>query len=282
MEKDPAFLWYSKDWLGGTADMMPEEKGVYVDLLSHQHIRGGLPTDTIRLAKLAGIPHDQFMKIWAVIGVKFYENEGLYFNKKLLKIIKSRKEKGWKNTIIGTFASLLRLGKFTKKQYQSLKNQFNPDDFIECEAERLTERLTEWIEERLKSIANANANKKSINYSIDKYSKEVKELYKTVIGFFDEKTRPHTPSQINDWHDTLDKCIRIDGYTADQIKEIVKRTRMDDFWRSNFMSVMKLRQTNKEKVKYIHVFAERMNSKPRKVFGIPQVPRDYKTPQETF
>lgn len=114
------------------------------------------------------------------------------------------------------------------------------------------------------------------------FSEEVKELYNSVVILFEEKTRPQTPAQIRDWHDTLDKCIRIDGYTADQIREIVKRMRMDDFWRSNFMSIMKLRQTNKEKVKYIHVFAERMNSRPKRSFGIPEKQRDYITPQETF
>lgn len=284
MEKDPAFLWYSKDWLTGTAGMMPEEKGVYVDLLSYQHLDNGLPTDTVRLAKLVGIPHEQFLKIWEVVGGKFYEFEGKLHNKKLLKIIKIREEKGWKNTIIGNFAALLRLGKYTKKQYKLLKDQFDPNDFIECEPERITERLTEWIElrlgERSKSIGNGNNNKGSILK--EEYSKEVKELYDNTVILFDERTRPHTAKQIGDWHDTLDKCIRIDGYSADRVREIVKRMRMDDFWRTNFMSIMKLRQTNKQGVKYIDFFDARLKGSTRPAFGIPQVQRNYSTPQTSF
>lgn len=114
------------------------------------------------------------------------------------------------------------------------------------------------------------------------YSSEILELYNSIVVFFEEKTRPHTPAQIAAWHDTLEKCIRIDGYTAEQIREIVKRMRMDDFWRSNFMSIMKLRQLNKEKVKYIDVFAAKLNSKPKSTFGIPKVERDYSTPQTSF
>jgi len=41
MSKDPAFLLYSGDFLNGTADMEPEEVGVYIRLLCYQH---SLPT----------------------------------------------------------------------------------------------------------------------------------------------------------------------------------------------------------------------------------------------
>jgi DNA replication protein DnaD len=115
-----------------------------------------------------------------------------------------------------------------------------------------------------------------------KFSDEVKELYKSTVILFDEKTRPKTKSQVEAWHDTLDKCIRIDGYSADQIKEIVKRTRMDDFWRPNFLSILKLRNVNKSGVKYIHVFASKLNSQPKKAFGIPEKQRNYTIPEKTF
>lgn len=114
------------------------------------------------------------------------------------------------------------------------------------------------------------------------FSIEVKELYNSTVIFFDEKTKPHTPKQIADWHDTLDKCIRIDGYSSDRVREIVKRMRMDDFWRTNFMSIMKLRQTNKQGVKYIDFFDARLKGSVRPAFGIPMVQRDYTTPQTSF
>ena len=68
---NPAFLWYSKDWLEGTMEMMPDEKGVYADLLSHQHQKGSLPNDTRRLAKMAGLNEKDFLKIWKEISKKF-------------------------------------------------------------------------------------------------------------------------------------------------------------------------------------------------------------------
>ena len=116
----------------------------------------------------------------------------------------------------------------------------------------------------------------------DGFSAEVNQLYDSTVVLFDERTRPHTPKQIYDWHDTLDKCIRIDGYSADRVREIVKRMRMDDFWRTNFMSIMKLRQTNKQGVKYIDFFDARLKGSTRPAFGIPMVQRDYTTPQTSF
>jgi hypothetical protein len=103
------------------------------------------------------------------------------------------------------------------------------------------------------------------------FPEEVKELYRSTVILFDEKTRPKTQSQIDSWHDTLDKCMRLDGYSADQIRDIVKRMRMDDFWRTNFMSIIKLRNLNKEKIKYIDVFAAKVNSKHHSVSKIQSV-----------
>jgi hypothetical protein len=114
------------------------------------------------------------------------------------------------------------------------------------------------------------------------FSEEVKELYRSTVILFDEKTRPKTQSQIDSWHDTLDKCIRLDGYSADQIRDIVKRMRMDDWWRTNFMSIIKLRNLNKEKIKYIDVFAARLKKPSRTAFGIDSKERNYQEQEKTF
>jgi len=62
MSKDPAFLFYPKDWLSGTAEYMPDEKGVYIDLLCHQHQKGSLPSDTERLARIILAIEDEYQR----------------------------------------------------------------------------------------------------------------------------------------------------------------------------------------------------------------------------
>jgi hypothetical protein len=156
--KDPAFLMYSKDWLEGTAEYMPDEKGVYIDLLCHQHQKGSLPCDKVRLARMTGLPVEQFEKIWLIINVHFDQIDDRLVNRKMERVMNERADKSKMNTITGTFAGLLRLGNYTSKEYKHLKSCFVASDFIQYDKEMITERLTEWLTNCLKSIEDANAS----------------------------------------------------------------------------------------------------------------------------
>jgi hypothetical protein len=48
--KDPAFLFYSSDFLTGVTDLTMEERGQYITLLCLQHQKGHLTEKTIRLS----------------------------------------------------------------------------------------------------------------------------------------------------------------------------------------------------------------------------------------
>lgn len=78
MSKDPAFLLYSKDWLEGTAGLSPGEKGIYIDLLCHQHQKKSLPAEPHKLAKLCGISVEEFWQHWPGIKSKFVLVEVIY------------------------------------------------------------------------------------------------------------------------------------------------------------------------------------------------------------
>ena len=162
MSKDPAFLFYPKDWLSGTAEYMPDEKGVYIDLLCHQHQKGSLPSDTERLARMVGLSHESFLKVWSVIHVHFEQTDdrtdNRLVNQKLYQLTIRRAEKSLINTINGTFAGLLRVGNYDTKTYKHLKSEFDASRFISCNKDELSNRLTEWITERSKSIGNGNVS----------------------------------------------------------------------------------------------------------------------------
>ena len=49
----------------------------------------------------------------------------------------------------------------------------------------------------------------------------------------------------------------LDGYDVRPVYYIVKKVREDDFWRDNFFSIHKLRDKNKNGIKYIDYFAEK-------------------------
>ena len=84
-EKDPAFLFYSQDWIVGTIFMTMEEKGVYITLLAHQHQKGYLTNEMI--GKITeGIEYPNVMD-------KFIQGDnGNWINVKLGKEIIRRKQ----------------------------------------------------------------------------------------------------------------------------------------------------------------------------------------------
>lgn len=77
--KDPAFLFYPNDFLGGTLGMSREEKGAYIDLMLLQFNRGHMTKDMI--GQMFG--HDT-ERLWNVLRSKFKEDEnGCFFNERL-------------------------------------------------------------------------------------------------------------------------------------------------------------------------------------------------------
>jgi len=75
MAKDPAFLFYPNDWLGGTLGMTFEEKGAYIDLLMMQFNRGHMSGHMV--GQVVG-------QLWVKIQDKFTQDEkGLWYNERL-------------------------------------------------------------------------------------------------------------------------------------------------------------------------------------------------------
>lgn len=177
--KDPAMLFYPKDWIEGTAQMTIEERGVYINLLAHQHQKDKLPNDLERLARLSNCDLKVFKKIWAYIQDKFVVDGDFVYNLKVNELKKERKINSLKNTISGTFASVLRFGNFNKNDYNELKKAFSVEDWFDIPKELLTERLTVWCTECLKNgkgtIEDANANE---DINKDKYmTKDMFEMF---------------------------------------------------------------------------------------------------------
>jgi hypothetical protein len=84
------------------------------------------------------------------------------------------------------------------------------------------------------------------------------ENFQKVVSYFDKKFYDE-----KSWLDCYDKLIRIDKYSENRILEIVKEFRSDGNWwkdNGNFESLLKLRQKNKDKIKYIDLFDKKLNN----------------------
>lgn len=83
MTKDPAFLFYPGDWLGGTLGMTLEEKGAYLELLICQFNSGHMTSHMV--GRMVG-------QVFGQIQEKFKKDEnGLWYNERLDKEIEKRK-----------------------------------------------------------------------------------------------------------------------------------------------------------------------------------------------
>lgn len=75
MAKDPAFLFYPNDYIGGTMGMTFEEKGAYIELLMLQFNRGHMTKHMI--GQTVG-------QLWVNLEDKFTKDkEGLWYNERL-------------------------------------------------------------------------------------------------------------------------------------------------------------------------------------------------------
>jgi len=117
----------------------------------------------------------------------------------------------------------------------------------------------------LQEDCGSNASK--IKESKEKENKyiipdEIKNFTASLVRYFpkeiiDKLTKTNKLNLI----DTIDKLIRLDKYSKNQIETAVKNGRNDNFWNNNFLSLNKLRKLNKDDVKFIDVFLQITNTK---------------------
>ena len=120
----------------------------------------------------------------------------------------------------------------------------------------LTEKpLTENQQQSNNNSINNNINTISNIIPNDKkYDPLVVSSFDYFVELFPEKNRPKTKTNINRWLDILDKIHRIDKYDLRKVYLRCKELRNDPFWEINFLSLVKLRNYNRDGIRYIDYF----------------------------
>ena len=151
MAKDPAFLFYPSDWIGGTMGMTFEEKGAYMELLMMQFNRGHMTTHMI--GQTVG-------QLWENLKDKFVKDEfGLYYNERL----ESEKEKRAK------YSESRRNNIKGENQYSKSKNLFKKTEHMRGHMEgHMTSHM-------VNGDINRNINKKEKGVQGEKEKKSVKK-----------------------------------------------------------------------------------------------------------
>jgi len=155
-------LFYTKDWLTGTAEMEPAEKGIYIDLICYQQINGSLPMDVNKLAKLCGLSPGQFQELWAGIKHKFIEVDGRLVNQRVKQVVEQTANRALKNKINGSLPRIIEkfdLKKTEKKQvYSMIYESINYNDFLKKSDSEIKQTLNQMVDQMVNYIANANGD----------------------------------------------------------------------------------------------------------------------------
>lgn len=90
MAKDPAFLFYPGDWLGGTMTYTRHERGAYFDLLMGQFNNGHMSLEDVKVI----LGELDFNTLWeSKLRRKFKKDkDGLFYNQKLENEILKRQK----------------------------------------------------------------------------------------------------------------------------------------------------------------------------------------------
>lgn len=222
MSKDPAFLFYDGDAARDVSHMNRLERGCYFDLIQAQRKFGGFTVEQIR--KILG---SDFENCWGAI-----------------EIILMRDEAG-KFYIEWVRESMINRKEYAEKQRKRIQDYWDKKKEEDKEILPIPEKYHG-------TTAVVPLENEDVDEDVN--NTEIENLYKDVVIFFDENCRPINESQRKEWISVLDKLVRIDKYSPEHIRNIIKRTRMDDFWRGNFLSVLKLRRKNKDGIMYFTVF----------------------------
>lgn len=113
MSKDPAFLFYSKDFYEGTRLMLPEERACFIDLLIYQHQNGPIPLDTKRMLMYCSGVNEATLQ--ATLQAKFKQTDKGWVNLKMVEVTDDRSSYKGKQSDNGV------LGQFFKKAKSSCK-----------------------------------------------------------------------------------------------------------------------------------------------------------------
>lgn len=248
----PAFLFYSKDWIADTADWEPEAKGVYIDLLAHQHVNGSLPSDMTKLARVARLSPDEFSRIWEDIKHKFDHVDGHVVNHRLNQVVNENHTKALKNKINGCFAAKIKMLNISAKHLLEIKKSFDFEMFTHTPEDEIKDNVYQWVDQMVNQVvhqadnnllsASASAiviNKNPLTPSkgiaktddLNFIDPEYRDIVEDWLAFKSEKKQAYKgPKSIETF---LKKLKELSGNHPDTAKKIIQ-TSMANNWSGIF------------------------------------------------
>lgn len=224
--KDPAFLFYSKDFYEGTRMMLPVERACYVDLLIYQHQNGPIPNTLERVLLYCNGVDEATLK--ATLKSKFDLTEAGWVNKRLEMEMLCRDNYKSSQSLNG------RIGQFWKKSRKLLSKS----DFKKLQESIDKDVLTSLIDDL--DLKDEGTLKGSLKRCLSIYAnanenKDIESKDKGGVGEKEKGEKEKSFDRFNEWVDksipylrriknqiTFEEYCRLsEKYNGDQIKKIL-------------------------------------------------------------
>ena len=164
---DPAFLFYSSDFITGVQDLTYEERGQYITMLCIQHQKGVVSSKWLSI-NLPNASSD--------VLAKFEKDEdGNFFNPRLRAEAEKRKSYKPKKIAAATLGGLISKNKVSKAHAKQIRYEFNIDDYDDLDTEEIKQSVSKWFKQMLNLLEDVNENE---NKDIDNNMSEKKFDFK--------------------------------------------------------------------------------------------------------
>jgi uncharacterized protein YdaU (DUF1376 family) len=222
MSKDPAFLFYSKDFYEATRTMLPKERACYIDLLIYQHQHEIIPNDIKRIVMYCSGIDEATLK--AVLQAKFKLCDKGWYNERLNKVVQERKDFSLKQSGNGLVGQFFKKAKATLKvkEYNKLKdfiyNDYSKDKLLEdLKKEGSHEAMLEAMLKHLEDV-NVDVIKDSIKGSDEEIETDLPtEPLHPLQLYVKEKFPSVSKMEVQLTHDN---CIKLlEKYSNKQISD---------------------------------------------------------------
>lgn len=220
--KDPAFLFYSSDFLSGTMLMSDEDVGKYIRLLCLQHQKGHLREKD--MLNICGGKNDDIFDKFSL------DDEGNYYNIRLEEEIIRRKN----------YSESRRKNREKKKKEKDISETYEEDMNNICnshdehmETETETETIT--INKTINENINKNKKKKIEKIKFAEFVSMKEEEYDKLVEKYGEKFTKECIEVLDNYKGANGKKYRDDyrailNWVVDRVKEKPKDNRKNVNW----------------------------------------------------
>jgi hypothetical protein len=254
----------------------PEAYGVYWMLMERLSSQPGymLPLCTIDpISRMIGISQEKLKAIIEKYGLfevdndekNFYSPELIFGMKAFEKNIQTKRKNaknGWTSRRAidqqkRTHAAALQPHSDRKADAKRMQSGCNEDIDIDIDIDLDKEK--DLNKEEKKRISESQNDSEPLSF----FSKDILKLYNWCVkgklpnsreSVFPERSIPKTKKDIHDWMKCIHDLVNIDGYTLQDVNRAIIYAREDQFWKNNFLSLLKLRRKDKDKIRYIDKF----------------------------